>query len=195
MQYDKDKVLTSFGRWKNVLESYRMPTWDELPAFDLYMDQVIVIMSKYMEIFNMSNDKDRGIVTSSMINNYVKLKIMPPPVKKRYSKVHIAYLLMISSLKQALSISHIQKVLPCPLPEDEVRKIYESFTENIGIAFHDTQEMIIKKYLPKIEESNCSEECMNNFVLQSSVFAGALRVLAEKAIILGIPPETGEEKK
>jgi hypothetical protein len=148
-----------------------------------------------MEIFNMSNDKERGIVTSSMINNYVKLKIMPPPVKKRYSKVHIAYLLMISSLKQTLSISHIQKVIPCPIAEEEVRKIYESFVQNIRIAFHDTQEMIIKKYLPKIEESNCSDECMNNFVLQSSVFAGALRILAEKAILLGLPPEIDEEKK
>ena len=194
MNYDKNKVLTSFGRWKNVLENYNMPTWDELPAFDLYMDQVIVLMSRYMEVFNMSNDKDRGVVTSSMINNYVKLKIMPPPVKKRYSKVHIAYLLMISSLKQALSISHIQKIIPNPIPEQEVRKIYENFAENIRVAFNDTHELIIKKYLPQIEKSDYSEECMDKFILQSSVFAGALRVLAEKAIILSLPPEPEEKK-
>ncbi len=191
MQYDKDKVLTSFNRWANVLESYNMPAWDDLPAFDLYMDQVIIIMNQYMEIFNIANDQDL-VVTSSMINNYVKLKIMPPPIKKKYSKVHIAYLLMISSLKHTLSISHIQKIIPTPLPEDEVRKIYEVFTKNIRNAFRDTQELIIEKHFPKIKESNCSEECMGEFVLQSSVFASALHVLAEKAIVLGLPPENKE---
>ena len=27
-----------------------------------------------------------------MINNYVKMRIMPPPVKKKYSREHLAYL-------------------------------------------------------------------------------------------------------
>ena len=40
------------------------------------------------------------IITHSMINNYVKLGIMPAPVKKKYSREHIAYLIIICCLIQ-----------------------------------------------------------------------------------------------
>ena len=55
------------------------------------------------------------------------MKLMPPPVKKKYSRVHIAYLLMICILKQSLSISCIRRMLPEEHGEEAVRDLYESF--------------------------------------------------------------------
>lgn len=70
---------------KEILNTRKIPLWNELPELDLYMDQIIVLMEKYLG----STPKDK-LITPSMINNYVKLGIIPSPTKKKYSKVHIA---------------------------------------------------------------------------------------------------------
>ena len=51
-------------------------------------------------------------ITASIVNNYVRMKIMPPPVKKKYGRVHLAYLLMICTLKRSLPIAAIQRLIP-----------------------------------------------------------------------------------
>ena len=86
-----------------VLNARKIPLWNELPELDLYMDQVIGLMEKYLN----ASKKDK-LITPSMINNYVKLGIMPPPQKKKYSKTHIAYLIIICSLKQVMPIPNIK---------------------------------------------------------------------------------------
>ena len=88
---------------------HKLPYWDELPEIDLYMDQVVALMEKYMSFHK--TDENSKIITNSMINNYVKLGIMPAPIKKRYSREHIAYLIIICSLKQALPIADIKNLI------------------------------------------------------------------------------------
>ena len=61
---------------------HKIPYWDELPEIDLYMDQVIALMDKYLSFHK--TDENSVIVTHSMINNYVKLGIMPAPFKRTY---------------------------------------------------------------------------------------------------------------
>ena len=39
-----------------------------------------------------------------MINNYTKAKVFPPPIKKKYGKMHIMLLIMLFHLKSVLSI-------------------------------------------------------------------------------------------
>ena len=46
-----------------------------------------------------------------MINNYVKLRIVPAPVRKRYGRVQLAYLLVIGLLKQVLPIPDVKTLL------------------------------------------------------------------------------------
>lgn len=114
MSADISLVFDDVG---SVLESYSdmsLPTWDELPDIPLYMDQVIGLLDRYLKIeipalkSDMAKDyqdNHNRMLTSSMVNNYVKMGIMPAPEKKKYSRSHIAYLLMICLLKQSLSIS------------------------------------------------------------------------------------------
>ena len=77
---------------------HHLPRWNELPEIDLYLDQVVNYLEKYLGILS-SNDDDK-IITKTMINNYVKQGIMPAPEKKKYGKTHIAYLMVICILKQ-----------------------------------------------------------------------------------------------
>lgn len=60
---------------------------DEIPNIDLYMDQVTTFMNDHMKSSKRyENDK---ILTKTMINNYAKNELLPPPLKKKYSKEHV----------------------------------------------------------------------------------------------------------
>ena len=48
MRYDKNKFVKTFEDWDNLIKKYHLPYWDQLISIDLYMDQVIVLMNKYL---------------------------------------------------------------------------------------------------------------------------------------------------
>ena len=112
------------AEWLRGLENFDLPDWDSLPQLDLYMDQVILLQ----------RSGDEKTITASIINNYVRMKVMPPPVKKRYSRMHLAYLVMICILKQSLSISCIQRLLPEDRSEEAVRALYADFVRQYRAA-------------------------------------------------------------
>ena len=116
------------------LIKHKLPYWDELPEIDLYMDQVIALMEKYLS-FHKTNDADT-IVTHSMINNYVKLGIMPSPVKKKYSREHIAYLIIICTLKQALPISEIKKLIDIRVKRTSIEETLNFFSDLYDSTFN-----------------------------------------------------------
>ncbi len=82
---------------------------DEIPNIDLYMDQVTTFMND-----NMKSSKryaDDKILTKTMINNYAKNELLPPPLKKKYSKEHVMVLIFIYYFKNILSIKDIEALL------------------------------------------------------------------------------------
>ena len=81
----------------------------DVPNIDLYMDQVTTFMDEHLS--DVKRYEDDKILTKTMINNYTKNDLLPPPVKKKYSKEHIYVLTFIYYLKNILSISDIQKPL------------------------------------------------------------------------------------
>jgi len=111
--------------WLDKLERFDLPDWDSLPQLDLYMDQVILLLNRYLAPLDLYGEEKT--ITASIINNYVRMKVMPPPVKKRYSRVHLAYLVIICSLKQSLSISCIQRMLPEDHSEEAAKALYQDF--------------------------------------------------------------------
>ena len=81
----------------------------QIPNIDLYMDQVTTFMEEGLErTKRYSEDK---ILTKTMINNYAKNNLLPPPVKKKYSREHILTLIFISYFKNLLSIKDIEILL------------------------------------------------------------------------------------
>ena len=81
----------------------------DVPNIDLYMDQVTTFMDEHLS--DGKRYEDDKILTKTMIHNYTKNDLLPPPVKKKYSKEHIYVLTFIYYLKNILSISDIQKLL------------------------------------------------------------------------------------
>lgn len=109
---------------KEILNYRKIPLWNELPELDLYMDQIIVLMEKYLG----TATKDK-LITSSMINNYVKLGIIPPPQKKKYSKIHIAYLIIICSLKQVMPIPDIKILIDDKLKNSSIEELLNQYSK------------------------------------------------------------------
>ncbi len=98
-----------------------LPQWEMLPDIGLYMDQVITLMDR-----TFSPALPKGEMTKSMVNNYVKVGMIPRPVGKKYDREHLAMLLMICVFKQALSMESISRLLSF-LCEQDVRAGYDRF--------------------------------------------------------------------
>ena len=109
------------------IQDFRLPRSNELPELDFYMDQVISIMEKYLNI--LSSEGDAKFITPAMINNYVKLGIIPPPMKKRYSKEHICYLFIICTLKSAIPISSVTDIIKAHMKNRTIYELYDLFCE------------------------------------------------------------------
>ena len=95
---------------------------EEIPNIDLYMDQVTTFMEE--QLVSSKRYADDKILTKTMINNYAKNKLLPPPEKKRYSKEHVLMLIFIYYFKNILSINGIQTLLT-PITQ----KYFKSMTE------------------------------------------------------------------
>lgn len=100
---DSEKLL------KKVMDNINIIDEKDIPAIDLYMDQITTFMDKHLA--NSKRFEDDKILTKTMINNYAKNDLLPPPVKKRYSKEHIIFLIFIYYFKSYLSINDIKTIL------------------------------------------------------------------------------------
>lgn len=132
MAYDNDKITGRLQQWLKGMKKFTLPSWDQLPQLELYMDQVILLLRQYLSPLH--HEEDDKSITTSIINNYVRMKIIPPPVKKKYSRVHLASLIMICILKQSLSISCIQRMLPQEMNEETLQPFYHDFVEQYGMV-------------------------------------------------------------
>ncbi|MCC8181996.1 MAG: DUF1836 domain-containing protein [Clostridiales bacterium] len=106
------------------LVSYRCPPFSEYPAIPLYMDQVISLLNQVVGPFYPDINAP---VTASMINNYVKLKVLPAPVQKKYSRNQVVTLYVIFLLKQVLSMEEIRLLLQREFCADDIEPSYRCF--------------------------------------------------------------------
>ncbi len=98
------------------LKSINTISPDELPAMDLYMDQLTTFMDRKLSGLVRKPSKDK-VLTKTMINNYAKNHLIKPPAKKKYSREHMLELLFIFYFKSFLSIGDIQTLLS-PLSDE-----------------------------------------------------------------------------
>ncbi|MBO0448260.1 DUF1836 domain-containing protein [Enterococcus sp. MJM12] len=121
-------------KWGEVISEFHLPRWDQLPDLELYMDQVIQLVDQYLSPVT-TGDK-HPLLTKSMVNNYVKLGLIPPPVKKRYTRTHVAFLLAITTLKQVLTIPEIKEAIVFQGRTDGIREAYNFFCREQESALH-----------------------------------------------------------
>lgn len=126
----------------NMLDELAYVKPEEIPSVDLYMDQVLSFINDRTRYLT-RNPKEDKIFTKTMINNYAKTKILPAPVKKKYSKDHILLLLLIYYFKGVLSVGDTGVLL------GKITGKY--FGNQEDIAFEDIYEEVFKLEAGEIE--------------------------------------------
>lgn len=172
--------------WVQQVQEHRTAGWDSLPEIYLYMDQVINYMERQLHLFG--RDDESVLLTPSMINNYVKDRVLPRPDKKKYSREHLAMLTVVCLLKQVLSIQDISSVLNYSSGEDYQKEIYESFR----IA----QERELAGVCERVgQAAGQGEEELRTLACALAVEASARRIAAERILSeLSRSKEKTEEK-
>lgn len=186
MELSKDIVAAKLRRWEKYLIGYRLPKWEEIPNLGLYMEQVVALMSNYFDYLP-PELREEQFITAAAINNYVRRRLMPEPVKKRYYRVHLAYLIVICSLRQSLSISTMNTLLPVETPEEEVREMYDRYIH----LHHRTSEYFVREVklwaadiLDHEVDSELNVTNAEELVFASAVMSGFAKLLAEKLLLL-----------
>jgi hypothetical protein len=123
-------IILKYGKGCDIMStvSVHLPQWEELPDIDLYMDQVLSLIDRYLSPIGVKP------VTAAMINNYVKLKLIPKPIGKRYSRMHVAYIFAIAVLKDVFEISQIQAGVNTEIHLLGLKNAYNLFTKEIESA-------------------------------------------------------------
>ena len=106
------------------ISRYRPASWEQIPDLGLYMDQVVTFITRVYE--PLYGQDIHSYLSPSMINNYVKSKLIPRPTGKKYSREQIALLTMIVALKQTCSMEDIRKLLTCG-DGQSVEALYDAF--------------------------------------------------------------------
>ncbi len=192
-----NSIIESLGRIDNISLS-------ELPNIDLYMDQLTSFMDERLKKTTRHPETDK-ILTKTMINNYAKNDLLPPPVRKKYSKDHLILLVFIYYFKNILSINDIQ-VLLSPLKErfhisdDEfnLSDIYETAYE----LQKEELEPVIKDLESKyeraghtFEDENISEEEKQKMKMFSFIMLLSYDVYVKKLLIEKIIDNIDEDAK
>ena len=113
---------------------YRCPRWEELPDLGLYMDQVLIVVEGALRpLF----PNDPVVLTSTMVNNYVKQQVLTPSEKKKYRREHLATLITITVLKRVLSVAEIKVVLDRLAETTEADKGYNLFCAQLERRLND----------------------------------------------------------
>ncbi len=140
-----------------------------IPDIELYMDQVTTFMDAHLGASRRSDEEK--VLTKTMINNYTKNDVLPPPIKKKYSKEHMCLLILLYYFKNVLSIDDIQKIFH-PLKEmfydekdpsigvDEIyaqiftmeKKMTDKLTKDVLRRFQASQELF-----PEVEDERESD--------------------------------------
>ena len=113
-----------------ILAGFSVTEADDIPKIDLYMDQVLTFLSERLRRTVRKSEADK-LLTKTMINNYVKNKVLIPPVKKKYGRDHILLLMLIYYMKNFLAIDDIRKIVE-PVSEKYARPTTKSAEQLTG---------------------------------------------------------------
>ncbi len=208
MTIDNDDLLNSIIASLGRIDTISV---DEIPGIDLYMDQLTSFMDERLKKTTRHPESDK-ILTKTMINNYAKNDLLPPPVKKKYSKDHIILLIFIYYFKSVLSINDIQTLLE-PLkerfqvsdPQFDLSDIYNTCFDLQKEELDPLIEDIKKKYersLSTFEDGGLSDEekkkmQMFSFIIQMLFDVYIKKLLMEKILdnMMKEDDKTGKKQK
>lgn len=108
------------------LADLHLPRYEEIPRIDLYMDQLVGYLEETLAPLYQSGEK---IITRSMVNNYVKQGMLAAAAGKKYTRAHVAYLVVICTLKQTFSIAEIDRLIRMQIASFDTHVAYDYYCD------------------------------------------------------------------
>lgn len=102
------------------------PTWDAIPDLGLYMDQVITYLDQKCRPLYPDT---ASFITPAMVNNYVKSGVIDRPSGKKYNRDLLAQLIMLCTLKPAISLDDLKRLLK-PADGLTMANLYQDFCQS-----------------------------------------------------------------
>lgn len=186
-----DKTKDAILNWSQEISEYRTPTWESLPQIPLYLDQVVSYLESQLQ--SLLVDEDEKTITPSMINNYVKKRLIQPPEKKKYGPNHLARLLAIYTIKQILPINKIAQFLHHFVREENTEEVLAEYCQRQDQALGSVAQRL-QRELESADEEHL-EELLRGLILEFVLEANAMRMAAEYIIGVLEEPEKGKGKK
>lgn len=120
----------TYANWQARMQKVILPKWTELPNFDLYMDQVLLLINETLQPLGVDP------VTAAMINNYVKHKVILSPIKKKYQIMQLADIIVISLLKPSYPLDKIRQGIDQVTATGYPKRAYDSFITALTAQLH-----------------------------------------------------------
>lgn len=143
---------------KKILDDIDTFNIDDIPNIDLYMDQVTTYLND--KFANTKRHEDDKLMTKTMINNYVKSRLLPSPEKKKYTKDHMMVLIMIYFFKNIISINDVNKI---------ITPLLDSYFHNDEIPL----ENIINTFLTFAKQCNLTDSILTEYNECREIFKDA----------------------
>ena len=113
--------------------------YDEIPDIPLLLDQVLLVANQAMAPLaataDSTNREDEGeqpeLLTASMVNNYVKRKLVPAPEKRRYRRGQVCLLIWVCLLKQVMGLDEIAAYLAALESRGPLASAYDGFCDDV----------------------------------------------------------------
>ncbi len=99
----------------------KLPLWDELPTFEIYLDQLLDLANNY--VYPITGEH----LTRTMMHNYTKAEVIVRPQNKRYLKIHLAGAIVVSLLKSVFSLDTIKNGFQIEMEQDSAQEAYDRF--------------------------------------------------------------------
>ena len=167
MTLDNEDILNSILASLNRIENIKL---EDIPNIDLYMDQLTTFMEEKLRKTTRYPNEDK-VLTKTMINNYAKNDLLPPPVRKKYSKDHLILLIFIYYFKNILSINDIQTLLD-PVKE----RFHTSDTDNLTLS--DIYKVLCEQDAQEVEA--VKEDVTRKYHIAQEAFTDAPEELKDK---------------
>lgn len=143
---------------------------EDIPKINLYMEQLLSFLNENLKFFKRYSDEP--MLTKSMINNYSKNEISPPPQKKLYRKLHIMAYALIYQFKQLISLNDMKVFTSKIAHTAELEKTYRVFLDEQMKAFQGLPELA-DQIIQKVEELNVDDQKLILPILLAQVLTKA----------------------
>lgn len=130
-QHPVNVASVSESAYAARLTALKLPRYEDIPGIDLYMDQLVGYLERTLAPLYQPDEK---IITRSMVNNYVKQGVLASAAGKRYTRSHIAYLIVICTLKQTFSISEIDRLIRMQIASFDTQVAYDYYCDAFEAA-------------------------------------------------------------